>query len=319
VALTLLVGLRSGAALIIEYQWWNEIGQVQTWLNLYLYSFAPIAGATLVAFAVLWMAHSLALQFAETRLREHRVYALISSAVLLFVAFVVSSASIENWTVVRFVGSRSLADIPNSFHDAVFGKPLAFYLFDLPFYSGLRHYLEALAVATIIVYWLAARVWQLRYRLPEIRESGQIDLTMLGGLESRFLRGAVAVVLIALACKYFLGRYEMVGNDHGFMVGIDYVDSNIKLPLQWLLIVAALAAAGFVSLGRWKLAAAMVIALPIELVTPGIVSTLYVKANEISLERSISIRILKLRGARITCSRMCGRWSSRLRALRRST
>ena len=69
------------------------------------------------------------------------------------------------------------------------------------------------------------------------------------------------------------------------MVGIDYVDSNVTLPLQWLLIAACLAAAVFVMMGRWVWAVAMVIAFPIEFITPGIVSTLYVKANEISLER----------------------------------
>jgi uncharacterized membrane protein (UPF0182 family) len=285
----LLVGLRSAASLIIEYQWWKELGQVQTWLNLYLYSFAPIAAATLLAFGVFWLTHSLALRFAETRLGDHKIYALISSVVLLFVAYVVSGSTLENWTVVRYAGSRTLASLPNAFHDAVFGKPLSFYLFDLPFYSDLRQYLLALAVGSILIFWLGARIWQLRYRFPDIRETGQLDLTMLrlpGGLESRFLRGAVVVVLAALACKYFLGRYQMVFNDHGFMVGIDYVDYNIALPLQWLLIAACLAAAVFVAMGKWVWAAAMVLAYPVEIITPGIVSTLYVKANEISLERS---------------------------------
>ncbi len=286
--LVLLVGLRSASSLVIEYQWWKEVGQVQTWLNLYLYSFAPIAAATLIAFLVFWTAHSLALQLADTKLGEHRIYAILSSLFLLFVAFVVSSSTLENWTVVRFAGSRSLGAVSNAFHDAVFGRPLSFYLFDLPFYSDLRRYLLALAVVTILIYWLAARIWQLRYRLPDMREMGQLDLTMLrlpGGLESRFLRGAIAVVLIAMAAKYFLGRYEMVYNDHGFMVGVDYVDYNVGLPLQWMLIAACLAAAAFVSMGRWVWAATMVIAFPIEFVVPGIVSTLYVKANEISLER----------------------------------
>jgi uncharacterized membrane protein (UPF0182 family) len=288
-ALVVLVGIRVGASLIIEYQWWKEVDQLETWLNLYLYSFLPIAAATLMAFVVLFLAHYLALRFASTRIQDHRIYALLSSLVLLFVAFVISSATLENWTVVRYLGSRSLGDIPGAFHDAVFGKPLAFYLFELPFYSDLRRYLFALAVTTILVYWLGARMWQLRYQLPEIQHTGQIDLTMLrleGGLESRFLRGGLAVVLISLACKYFLGRFEMTSNDHGFMVGIDYVDFNIGLPLQWLLIAACLAAAAFVTIGRWRWAAAMVLAYPIAMITPGIVSTLYVKANEISLERS---------------------------------
>ena len=221
-AFVLLIGLRTGSSLMIEYQWWNELGQVDTWVNLFLYSFAPIAAATLVAFVVLWVAHSFALQFADTRLRDHRIYAVLAGSVLLFAAFVASSATLENWTVVRYAGSRTLGALPNSFHDAVFGRPLSFYLFDLPFYSDLRRYLLVLAVMAILIYWLTARIWQLRYRLPDLRDAGQLDLTMLrlpGGLESRFLRGAIAVVLVAFACKYFLGRYEMVNNDHGIHGG----------------------------------------------------------------------------------------------------
>ena len=78
----------------------------------------------------------------------------------------------------------------------------------------------------------------------------------------------------------------MVYNEHGtFLVGVDYVDQHIGLPLQWLLIVAAIAAAGFVWMGRWRLAAGMALALVVSFVTPRAVSALYVGPNEISLQR----------------------------------
>ena len=64
------------------------------------------------------------------------------------------------------------------------------------------------------------------------------------------------VLLLALAVRFFLGRYEMVYNEHGtFLVGVDYVDQYIGLPLQWLVIVACLAAAVLVWMRRWLLAA----------------------------------------------------------------
>ena len=74
-----------------------------------------------------------------------------------------------------------------------------------------------------------------------------------GGLESRFLRGVAAVVLLAVALQLFLGRYEMLSQNHGFMVGVDYVAANIALPLQWLMIGACWLAAVFVLVGRWKI------------------------------------------------------------------
>jgi uncharacterized membrane protein (UPF0182 family) len=288
-AFLLLIMGRWLASFVIEYQWWQELGQLETWFSVYLYGVAPVAVATLISAVVLLLAHRYALHFAETKLRDHRLYGWIMTAVLLLLAFLIASATLDSWTVVRYAGSRALAEIPGSFHDAVFGKPLSFYLFDLPFYQDLRSFVLGLIIAAIVVYWLSARAWQLRYRLPDLRNMERLDLSVLrlsGGLESGFLRGALAVMLLAFAVKFFLGRYEMVHNEHGFMTGIDYVDANITLPLQWLLVAASVAAAALVASGRWILAGIMILAVPVEFLVPKLVSSLYVKPNEISLERS---------------------------------
>src|ERR1043165_125056 len=119
----------------------------------------------------------------------------------------------------------------------------------------------------------------------EMRELDPNFFRLEGGLESRFLRGAAVVALLALALRFYLGRYEVVYNEHGsFLVGIDYVDQNIGLPLQWLLILAALAAIVFVWMGRWKLVASMALALVIDVAVPPLVGALYVRPNEIRSE-----------------------------------
>jgi len=285
----LLFSLRSIASYTIEVQWWKELGQFNTWLSMLYYSLAPVAAATLLAFGALWIAHARALKFAHTSLREHRLYARISALVLLILGYLIAASSIDTWTVVRFAGSRGLPAAATGWQDTVFQKPLSFYLFDLPFYLMLRGYVLAIVIFCILLYWIAARGWQLRFRFPELRESGQLDPTLFkleGGLESRFLRGAGVVLLVAMALRSFLARYEMVYNEHGtFLVGVDYVDQNIGLPLQWLLIAACLAAAAFVWMGRWLWAAGMALALVVAFVAPRAVSALYVGPNEISLER----------------------------------
>src|SRR4051794_5215593 len=75
-----VLAARSVAELVIEYEWWKELGQLQTWENIILYSVAPVAAATLLAFAVLWIVHARALKFASTGLGEHSLYAKISTA-----------------------------------------------------------------------------------------------------------------------------------------------------------------------------------------------------------------------------------------------
>ncbi|HEY7392202.1 MAG TPA: UPF0182 family protein [Bryobacteraceae bacterium] len=287
--LILLLGARSIASYTIDYQWWKEMGQIDTWLSLLTYSVAPIIAATLLAFAVLWIAHARALKFAGSGLSEHPIYARISALLLLLLGYLIAASSIDTWTVVRYAGSRGLPPAATAWHDAIFGKPLSFYLFDLPFYLSLRSYVLALVIFCILVYWIAARGWQLRYRLPQLRQTQEFDPSVLrleGGLESRFLRGAAVALLVAFALRFFLARYEMVYNNHGtFLVGIDYVDRNIGIPLQWLLIFACLAAAALVWIGRWMLAGSMALALVVAFIVPRAVSALYVGPNEISLER----------------------------------
>ena len=288
-ALLLLIGARTISSYSIEVQWWRELGQFRTWLSMLYYGMAPVAAATVLAFLAFWVTHARAMKFAEARLRDYPVYSRLSTLVLLFLAYIVAAMAIDNWTVVRFAGSRGLPVAATAWHDAVFGKPLSFYLFDLPFYNLLRGYAMALVIGCILIYWLVARAWQLRYRLPELRDAREIDASFLrleGGLESKFLRGAAVFLLIAMAARFFLKRYEMVYNTHGtFLVGVDYVDQNVALPLQWLVIFGCLAAAVFVWFRRWYLAASMALTLLVSAVVPGLVSALYVRPNEISIQQ----------------------------------
>jgi uncharacterized membrane protein (UPF0182 family) len=289
IVLLLLLGARSFASYAIEVKWWEELGQFNTWVKMLYYGLAPLAVATIVAFAALWLTHARALKFSGTRLGEHPVYARISTLVLLFLSYLIAASSIDTWTVVRFAGSRGLATTATGWHDAVFQQPLSFYLFDLPFYLLLRGYVLAVVIFCILLYWVAARAWQLRHRFPDLREPRELDagfFRLEGGLESKFLRGAGVFLLVALAVRFYLGRYEMVYNEHGsFLVGMDYVDQNIGLPLQWLLVFGSLAAAVFVWLRRWMLAASMALTLVISFLVPRAVSALYVRPNEISLQR----------------------------------
>jgi uncharacterized membrane protein (UPF0182 family) len=287
--IVLLFAARTIASYVIDVEWWKELGQFDTWLSMLTYSFAPLAAATALAFGALWITHARALKFAGTSLGEHGLYAKLSALGLLILGYIIAAASIDNWTVVRFAGSRGLAASAAGWRDTVFQQPLSFYLFDLPFYNLLRGYVLGLVIVAILTYWIAARGWQLRYRMSELRSMQELDASFLkleGGLESRFLRGAAVVLLFALACRFYLARYEMVYNEHGtFLVGVDWVDQNVGLPLQWLLIFSCIAAAALVWLGRFLWASFLALSLVVSFVVPGIVSGLYVKPNEISLER----------------------------------
>ncbi|MGE5646642.1 MAG: UPF0182 family protein [Acidobacteriota bacterium] len=286
----LFLGARSIASYIIEYNWWREMSQTGTWFSLLGYSIAPVAIAAALLFPILFTAHARGMKFAGDRLGRHKWYARVSTAGLLLLAILVAASTIDTWTVVRHFGGHHVAADPSAWRDPVFGRPLSFYLFDLPFFNVLRSFLLASAIVAAVVYWLTARGWQLRNGIADFRDSVEmgIDLRMLGlrgALESKFLRGVAAAILAALALRFFLGRYEMLWNDHGFMVGVDYVDEKFRLPLQWLLIAACVIAAAFAAFGRWKWLLIVPAALVLKGVVPAIVAGVYVRPNEISIER----------------------------------
>src|SRR4029077_10613262 len=82
VIILILLGARTLAGIAIDYQWWNEVGQLDTWLSMYLYGVGPLAAATMIAFTVLWIPHARAMKFAGTALTEHSAYSKLSAIAL---------------------------------------------------------------------------------------------------------------------------------------------------------------------------------------------------------------------------------------------
>ncbi len=281
--LFLLLGSRTIGDFFIEWEWWKEIGQADTWWSMLAYSLLPKGAVAILTLVALAASATVALR-AESRSRFDRPLPGFAWGILAVLSLILAVAMVDSWTLVRFAGSRD-AD-PGTWTDPVFGQSLSFYFFDLPAYQMLLRVVIGLVIATILVYWLAGRFTLLR-NLSQ--RGGDIDISELRLselLESRLIRIAGALGLIGLAGRLFLGRYALVTSEHGFMVGIDFVEQNIRLPLTWVSIALCVAAAALLFLGRLRPAVA---AVPVALVLPGVVSGIvnwaYVRPNEISIQR----------------------------------
>ena len=155
----------TAANFIIEYNWWKEVAQVNTWVSMLWYSIAPVAVGALVAFIALYVAHARGLHFAGVRQRDYPLYSRLVPVGLAVFAMLLASASIDFWTVMRFFGSRGLTAPPDAWQDQVFSHALPFYLFDLPFYSDLLGFLFVVAILSALLFWATARGWQLFERV----------------------------------------------------------------------------------------------------------------------------------------------------------
>jgi uncharacterized membrane protein (UPF0182 family) len=277
---------RSICSWVIEYFWWGEMGQVPTWLRMTAYRYAPGLAAWVLVFAALWLAHAAGMRHAGERLRDHPLYVRIVTLALGFASLVIALSTVEGWTLARYIGGRGAV---SAWTDPVFGRPLAFYFFDLPFYSMMLNFLAVVTFCGGLAYYLAARGWQLRRDMPGYVLGQEIDLRdlrRLGRLETGLLKTLGALFLVALAAEFWLGRYDLLLSDHGnLMVGLDYVQQNFGLPLQMLKAAAALLAAVLVLAGRRKIALACLVVLVIDYVVPPLVGSLYVRPNELTLEK----------------------------------
>jgi len=194
----------------------------------------------------------------------------LPDVVLAGVSILVGLILAQPWTIVQYFGGHSTASA-SPWRDPVFGEALSFYLFDVPFYVQLANAAMVLSILGTIIYFISSipfggRTLKIEFAAP--------------------MRWMLALVLVFYAARLFLGRYELLTSEHGFLTGVDYVDEKTRLPLQWLAIAACLTSAVLVSLGRYFLAVPLpLLTIALRVAVPGIVSIFYVKPNEISLEK----------------------------------
>jgi hypothetical protein len=273
---------RTIASTVIDYQWWREVGQLETWWQqLYVHT-APIFYVTLFGYGVLWVVNARALKAAGTSLGRNRWYARISSLALVPVAWVLAAAQFSSWDVATWLGNRGTPPA-SDWRDPVFGNPLEFYFFDLPVYTSVASYMFLLLALATAVYWLVSRLWALRGRFG----GGQvvIDWDDLSGGDLGGVRLLGAAAILAFAVREWLGRYSYLYDDHPFMTGADYIAVNLSIPMTvaWAALLAV--AAALVAAGRFKLALAVLLFLPVRALVPAAVSSIHVRPNEITLQQ----------------------------------
>lgn len=295
-AAVLVVGSASGIAdFVIQYLWWDEVGQIPTWFSILAYKIVPMLVGSLLAWAGLLWAHRRGTAFAQADTSSHPLYKRLVPFILLVVAFVFVGSQVEAWTVMKFAGSRDLAAGAEHWSDPIFGKDLAFYLFDLPFLKLMVKYLFTLAFFGTVVFWISGRGWQIFQQFRSFRSGGgnleEFDLgpqplLLPGATRTHFARIVACIALAGAAAWFYLGQYDLLRADHSFMFGMDYLDQNWRLPLRLLVVVVLLVSIPLIATSRYKIMLYVCGgALVLHFALPMAIQALYVSPNELSLQR----------------------------------
>jgi uncharacterized protein len=154
-----------------------------------------------------------------------RVAGLLGSVV---VALIAGAAFMSQWSMfaLYFLAPAN----PAQPHDPILGRTIGFYLFTLPALQFFVGWLLLIALLCCAVAGLFLLMTTSSQFIRERRyESSPVPL--------RWFSGAIAFLLVVVAVRTYLGRFDRLTGDHTIFDGVTYTDAHVTL--GGLLIVCA--------------------------------------------------------------------------------
>jgi uncharacterized protein len=281
-AVLLFLSLSAAAGLYVDKLWFESLGfESVFWYGikarglLFLALFAITAAALWLGLrmviAVAGSAKRLLVEIGGKLLEPPSLDTVKRIANWFSVTFAVIIAAIlsSQWFVLaRYLNQPGT----NGVVDPIFGRSLNFYLFALPVIEVAYAWFMLIAIVIVIA---AALMY------------GSGATVKLRGLSL-----AVSVLLVAIAFRTFVSRYELLLDDHNLFTGIRYVDDKVYA-LSLTATAVSLVIAAVVMALNWSSRirnAVLPLALPVVVqivggvLIPGYVTTFVVRPNELQAE-----------------------------------
>src|SRR5258707_1247191 len=293
-------GGRAALSYYVDVLWFESLGYRDVFwktLGLQWEIFAAFAAATFLilygSFLALKRAHLPDLPISYTiliggqplKLPVEPVLRLIALGLSLVIAVATGAGMMLEWPTIALFSYAPPA--AGRFLDPIFGKPLNFFLFTLPGWQLVVGWLLTLAIMTCV---LAVFFILITGGTPAFAGSSRTFIT----LACRGLSITFAFLLLILAMRVYLSRFEQLFDVHTIFAGITYSDAHVMLPgtlgacaAFGLGAVIATVNAVRVPRGRWIAAAILPAALCyVSLQVVGwYVSSLIAKPNELVREQ----------------------------------
>jgi uncharacterized membrane protein (UPF0182 family) len=296
----IVLGRRTLFSYWVDLLWFRSLGYAEVYwktLSLRWGIFTAFAAATFVilygAFSALKRVHQGDLPSGHTIFINGRPVRLTVEPVMRFAAFGVSLA------VAGATGAEMMAEWPafallwysprttSGVVDPIFGAPLSFFLFTLPAWQLIAAWLLMLAVITCVLAIFFLLITGGTRALTRNRGS-------YGPSPWRGLSITIAFLLLALAMRVYIGRFERLLDDHTIFAGVTYTDAHVMI--SGLLVVcaalvlgAAISGINAISARRGRWLAAAILPAAACYVAIGVigwyVSSFIVKPNELVREQ----------------------------------
>ena len=241
VGVALILVVPSFAALYTDWLWFLEVGHEQVFLRT-LSARLLLGGVVfLVVFAVLYVN----VWFAQGALRGRaltvvgpqgvRTIAIdmgrlrplfyLGAAVAALLIAMSASGKWDVWLMARNA-------VPFGTNDPILGYDISFYLFQLPF----LHFLHNLAFMIVVL--AAIVVGGVHFAGQSLMMDPDRGL-LIGHAARRHLSVLIAALFLILAFRAWLDIPELLTSPSGIVHGASYVDVSARIPVRWVLVVAA--------------------------------------------------------------------------------
>src|SRR5882724_1256027 len=293
-------GGRAALSYYVDVLWFESLGYRDVFwktVGLQWGIFTAFAAATFLilygSFLALKRAHLRDLPTGHTiliggqplKLPVESVLRLVALGLALVIAVATGAGMMLEWPTIALF--RYAPHTASGFLDPVFGKPLNFFLFTLPAYQLLVGWLLTLAVMTC-----ALAIFFILITGGTRAFAGRTRTYV--ALPWRGLSSTFAVLLLVLAMRVYLGRFERLFDSHTIFAGVTYTDAHILLPGTLIVCVALVLGAVIAAVnavrvprGRWIAGAILPAALcyvSVQIVG-WYVSSFIVKPNELVREQ----------------------------------
>src|SRR5579859_6446255 len=219
------------------------------------------------------------------KLRVARILSLLGLLVSLLVAVTTGASNMMEWPTFALYWYATRGT--NGVVDPIFSKPINFYLFTLPTWQFITGWLLTLAVVSCVfaVFFII------------VTGSTRMLLGRRGRYTPRPWRGfsiAFGFLLLILAMRTYIARFERLCDEHTIFSGVTYTDAHVILPGMLVVCAALVLGAGRASINvvsvprmRWLVAAVAraVICYLVLQILGWYVSIFIVKPNELVRER----------------------------------
>jgi uncharacterized membrane protein (UPF0182 family) len=298
-ALVVLLFLGAGTLIswYVEELWFDALGYSDVFWTTITYKTLLFWAVALVTFFVLFGAFRLVrprglaqstfyVNNQPVRFSLEPVVRIVSWALAGLVALIAASTVLQHWDVVALYQYAPAPAGLFATPEPILGRPVPFYLFTLPVLHLASGWLTTVAVV-VLLGAVAAFVL-----------SGEASRTMLGLPSGRVgyrdVSFALGLLLLVLAGRVYLSRFDRLFDDHTIFSGVGYTEASIVIPgLVWVAAALALGAiVAFLNGVRFRRAVGLAAALaPAVLVYVGLsivswyVNGFVVKPNQLVRER----------------------------------